>query len=455
MKLDLNFSAMSRLRDWWKQVYNNFETIETECTTTREIAENACTKEQAQAYVAEFAQSSEEYMEAITAFKEIYENSGDSIEALEEIFGERVKQTEYDQHIQDGDIHHTHRNKGILDVITSNKITNWDNKSEVVFGTYTGNYVSSDTTTAKQFINLGFTPVAVEVYRNDGWQTAGDPDGLYRWYYSGGLALRDNPCKVINLDTNNVILEIVENGFNVYSGEKGRSNEHYFWSLNTGEHYFKAYKNDGIIEGETPASSIYEQLLEQISNETTARTNADNTLTQKMTEHEGGFNHPDGSVTAKKLGDDVMQIFNGKADASSLEYETTERQSADNELKTQVESGLADLSTSIDTKAEKTLIHTLSETEINETMGSNHEYRCQEVVSLTLALPEDVPNDYISSIIFTSGATATNLIYPDTVKMVGEGCIDGVFAPSENKRYNIIISYDGVNCVGVVGGYEV
>ena len=38
MKLDLNFSAMSRLRDWWKQVYNNFETIETECTTTREIA---------------------------------------------------------------------------------------------------------------------------------------------------------------------------------------------------------------------------------------------------------------------------------------------------------------------------------------------------------------------------------------------------------------------------------
>ena len=105
--------------------------------------------------------------------------------------------------------------------------------------------------------------------------------------------------------------------------------------------------------------------------------------------------------------------------------------------------------------AEKTLIHTLSETEINETMGSNHEYRCQEVVSLTLALPEDVPNDYISSIIFTSGATATNLIYPDTVKMVGEGCIDGVFAPSENKRYNIIISYDGVNCVGGVGGYEV
>ena len=78
-----------------------------------------------------------------------------------------------------------------------------------------------------------------------------------------------------------------------------------------------------------------------------------------------------------------------------------------------------------------------------------------EVASLTVEIPQNVDIDYISSIIFTSGATATNLIYPDTVKMVGEGCIDGVFAPSENKRYNIIISYDGVNCVGVVGGYEV
>ena len=34
-------------------------------------------------------------------------------------------------------------------------------------------------------------------------------------------------------------------------------------------------------------------------------------LIQNMTEHENGFNHPDGSVTAEKLGDDVMQILNG------------------------------------------------------------------------------------------------------------------------------------------------
>lgn len=248
MKLDLNFSAISKLRDWWKQVYKNFETIETECTITRELADNACTKEQAQAYVAEFAGASEEYMEAMTAFNELYQSSGSSTDALEEIFGERVKQTEYDKHIQDEKIHHIHHNKGILDGITDDKVTNWDTKTEAVFGTYTGNYVSSDTTTAKQFINLGFTPVAVEVYRNDGWQAAGNPNSLYTWSYSGGFALRDSPCKVIYLSTEDVMLEIVENGFNVYSGSKSQSNVSYSWSLNTGEHYFKAYKNGNILE---------------------------------------------------------------------------------------------------------------------------------------------------------------------------------------------------------------
>lgn len=248
MKLDLNFSAISKLRDWWKQVYKNFETIETECTITRKLADNACTKEQAQAYVAEFAGASGEYMEAMTAFNELYQNSGSSTDALEEIFGERVKQTEYDKHIQDAEIHHIHQNKGVLDGITDDKITNWDTKTETVFGTYTGNYVSSDTTTAKQFINLGFTPVAVEVYGKDGWQAAGNPNSLYTWFYSGGFALRDNPCKVINLSTEDVMLEIVENGFNVYSGSKTQSNVSYLWSLNTGEHYFKAYKNGDMLE---------------------------------------------------------------------------------------------------------------------------------------------------------------------------------------------------------------
>ena len=119
---------------------------------------------------------------------------------------------------------------------------------KAVFGTYTGNYVSSDTTTEKQFINLGFTPVAVEVYKADGFQVSSSAHSMYFWWYDGGFAIRDNPCKMIELDTEDVILEIVENGFNVYSGYKRQSGVSYSWSLNTGEHYFKAYKTGEIRE---------------------------------------------------------------------------------------------------------------------------------------------------------------------------------------------------------------
>ena len=78
--------------------------------------------------------------------------------------------------------------------------------------------------------------------------TVGKRQGIRIVYYSGGFALRDHPCKVINLSTEDVMLEIVENGFNVYSGSKSQSNVSYSWSLNTGEHYFKAYKNGDILE---------------------------------------------------------------------------------------------------------------------------------------------------------------------------------------------------------------
>ena len=78
-----------------------------------------------------------------------------------------------------------------------------------------------------------------------------------------------------------------------------------------------------------------------------------------------------------------------------------------------------------------------------------------DVTSMTLTLPSTTADDYISSIVFTSGATPTNLVYPDTIKMIGEGCIDGVFTPAASKRYEVIVSYDGANIVGVVGGYAI
>lgn len=85
-------------------------------------------------------------------------------------------------------------------------------------------------------------------------------------------------------------------------------------------------------------------------------------------------------------------------------------------------------------------------------MAHNTEIRYGEMTSLTITLPETLPDDYISSVVFTSGETAVNMVYPETVKMSGEGCIDGVFVPAANKRYTVILSYDGVYVSGIVGG---
>ena len=231
MQLNLNFNALTKLKDWWQTVKSNFEIIQTECTATRTIAENACTPEQAQEYLAELVNSNAEYLAAITAFKNLYEESGDSTAALEEIFGERVSLTEYNTHKNNANIHHTHTNKDILDGITADKISKWNNKSDVVFGVYTGDG------TAERTINLGFRPTAVEVYKKDGTQK-GMPSGSYT-QYMGGFAIDGYNCST---GSDNCI-EIVSDGFKIfYAGyETARTNE------NNTTYYFIAYKNGEIM----------------------------------------------------------------------------------------------------------------------------------------------------------------------------------------------------------------
>lgn len=229
MKLDLNFDALTRLQDWWKTVKGNFEVIEKDCTETRTLAENACTPEQAEEYLAQLVGSSAEYMEAITAFKSLYEESGDSTAALEELLGERVTLEEYKLHKGDTNIHHTHENKTILDGITSEQKRKWDNKSDVIFGVYTGNGES------ERMIELGFTPKAVIVYRDDGWQSGGLNGGLT--YYSGGLAMQD----YVTSRSGQNILSVCENGFKVYEASNADTNN------NSTKYYFIAYKNGEIM----------------------------------------------------------------------------------------------------------------------------------------------------------------------------------------------------------------
>ena len=99
-----------------------------------------------------------------------------------------------------------------------------------------------------------------------------------------------------------------------------------------------------------------------------------------------------------------------------------------------------------------TNIITITESTAAITPENNTEYRCGEVTSVTITLPEDMPDDYAAYIVFTSGTTAAEAVYPDSIKWSGDDVIDGVFIPIASRRYNIGIWYDGVNVNAAVRG---
>ena len=109
----------------------------------------------------------------------------------------------------------------------------------------------------------------------------------------------------------------------------------------------------------------------------------------------------------------------------------------------------------LENKANKTSILTYEILESQEViLEHNIEKRYSEVNTMELIFPTELPSDYISSIVFTSGAIATNLIIPDNIIWIGDDCVDGEpFLPIENTRYTIIFENDGLNIIASVRGY--
>lgn len=281
MKLDLNFNALTKLKDWWKQVQSNFSIIEAECTETRNIAENACTKEQAQTYVAEFAGSSEEYMKAIEAFTDLYNQNGASLGALETLVGGRLPYTDElnidADEVTDNGVYvcasgaqNTPTSSGVLisftnalsdgfqmwftsdgsgiyrrstdgswetaDVELEERIETLEiagaQKSEAVFGVYEGDG------TASRMISLGFTPQAVTLCDEMGrqYQYSGTR-GIF-----GGIAIIGHPCAS---GESNKVIEIVENGFKVaYNSQENPARTNQSGVV----YHFIAYKNGTVME---------------------------------------------------------------------------------------------------------------------------------------------------------------------------------------------------------------
>lgn len=86
--------------------------------------------------------------------------------------------------------------------------------NSIVFGTYDGDGE------AEQYIDLGFTPRAVEVYNSDGVPYSGAGNGtLY-----GGLALPNNPSQAIEITEGGFLAKYVErNGDRLFANGNGQT----------------------------------------------------------------------------------------------------------------------------------------------------------------------------------------------------------------------------------------
>ncbi len=83
----------------------------------------------------------------------------------------------------------------------------------------------------------------------------------------------------------------------------------------------------------------------------------------------------------------------------------------------------------------------------------NIEYRRNGVCTdLQLLLPQNIPADYISGLVFNSGNKPTTLSYPHEIIFTGDDVIDNVFVPAANTTYNVMFWYDGINVNAVSRG---
>ena len=275
MDINLNFDKNTFLSDWWSIMRTNLMNIKSYSENTRAVADNAVTPQELEAYIAEFAQSSPEFAQAVRVFNDLYESYGSSIDAMNSVYGTRLPMytesgtADADELLgEDSAIYFCSyasentptEGTGILinfcetsqlwfaenmmyyreadgdwtavSDVALNEISDLndsiESKSEVDFGVYTGNGAQT------RYIELGYTPVAVEIYMQ-GYKQYDFDNATMELY--GGLAFTGNP-------TDNII-EVSDNGFTVHHKTNlisaNKQNEKY---------YFKAYKNCNVIEVE-------------------------------------------------------------------------------------------------------------------------------------------------------------------------------------------------------------
>lgn len=273
MRLNTEFYASTKLRDWYPVVKENFEIIQAKTNELEGKVNNAMTKRDVNVYFNQVLESTGTNINAVEELAQAIENADQSIaEALRDLSGGRLRAvtvaaadcagTSIDAELGeeneivffgasvDGsptegavtvlrttaadylfssdtiyvrtsngtwkDIHSEIRSE--LNIVKSEL----QERPRCLFGVYVGDGAQ------EREINLGFRPSAVETYRYNGTQTT------YA-LLCGGLAMDGYP-----LDGDAIV--ITDNGFKINTAESYRA-----LNYKNDKYYFKAYKSDKDI----------------------------------------------------------------------------------------------------------------------------------------------------------------------------------------------------------------
>lgn len=99
-----------------------------------------------------------------------------------------------------------------------------------------------------------------------------------------------------------------------------------------------------------------------------------------------------------------------------------------------------------------TILTDTTSTTVSLTLVDNHEYRysyTQGLANLTLTMPN---GDFISSVVFVSGSTPTQMTYDSSIKWSGTDVTSNAFVPQANQEYEIVFWYNGLSVNAVVRG---
>ena len=257
MILNENYNGKTPLKKWWKIVRDNFRTIAANAVSKKELSDSV--SEAITQYVSEDMEALEDVRQALQDNADVVAVLNSSITAINNHKADKANPHGVTaEQIGLGNVKNVEQaSKEEFDALAVAK-------SEVVFGTYNFTLDDSTVTTyrdaasniyyVEKFIDLGFTPAAVEVYAIDGRQNSyvnKEGTGVYDTY--GGFAAAGHPCTAevyynASYYQKVKVIEIAENGFYIRDGYKYDGTEIKSYLLR-GEHYFKAYKNGKIIGG--------------------------------------------------------------------------------------------------------------------------------------------------------------------------------------------------------------